>query len=197
MSLNHLILHGTQYPLDVEVKNLLVDDLLQVSTIAVNNMEVIDTLTAHNTNTQSLHIEQIPVYPWKVEEQPSENTPTLKFYQLFKLGDVQYVRLKGGLTGGSTEGSGYYFFGELVNLPSELQSVYSFDTTKAFFISGNGVLFQNGQPKISSLDSLDAEVSAEGVKRLRLTYWANAGIVPEYSYTYKVSYDIIYPVVAA
>jgi len=191
MSLNHLI-HETQYPQDIDVKNLYVAGTLEVNDLKATTVEVKDTLTAGEVDTLALKLDGLSVYPWKLQNGTAENKQTLKVYQLIDLEGTTYIRLKGSDTGTANDAIGYPNFYIKIYLPTEYVDTWDFDTAKNFHLAGSGIYNNTVAYNYCIAWNVSTDQDQNG-KYATITYNTVSGIAPENPYTWWVGYEILYP----
>ena len=191
MSLNHLI-HETQYPQDIDAKNLYVYETLEVNDLQATTLEVENWVKAGEVITPILALDGSRVYQWKLQNGVLQNTKTLKIHQLVDLEGTTYIRLKGSDIGGESAGIGYPNFYVKIYLPTEYVDTWDFDTTKNFHLAGSGVWNNTVAYHLCVAWNASTDQDQNG-KYCSITYNTIQGIAPENPYTWWVDYEILYP----
>lgn len=168
------------------------DDVINANEIKCEDLSVENNITAGEVDTQSLKLDGLSVYPWKLQNGVAQNTQTLKIYQLVDLEGTTYIRLKGSDIGGESAGIGTPNFYVKIYLPTEYVDTWDFDTAKNFHLGGSGVWNNTVAYHFCIAWNLSTGQDPNG-KYCTITYNTIQGIAPENPYTWKVSYEILYP----
>ena len=169
------------------------EDLIAETNItATGEIKCEDLIVEGEVDTLALKLDGLSVYPWKLQNGVAQNTQTLKIYQLVDLEGTTYIRLKGSDIGGESAGIGTPNFYVKIYLPTEYVDTWDFDTAKNFHLAGSGVWNNTVAYHFCIAWNLSTDQDPNG-KYCTITYNTINGIAPENPYTWKVSYEILYP----